>query len=251
MLTGALKLGRDRVISLCGAGGKTTLMFSLAREFAAAGEKVLITTTTKLAMAECQDRFPVFKAGSAGEILRRACFGPGAIVVHAGQSENSEKLIGFSRGVIDAVSAAGVFDRILIEADGSRRRPLKAPDAREPVFADTTDAVVIVAGLNGIGKVLCAETTFRAEIWSRLSGLKIGDIITPDSVARVIVHCDGAARRCPDGAKRVVFLNRADSPRALRHARQIMRVLPGLAGRHPVHTVAGYLLPAPGIVDPV
>jgi probable selenium-dependent hydroxylase accessory protein YqeC len=36
------------VISLVGAGGKTTLMFRMARELAAAGETVLTTTTTRI-----------------------------------------------------------------------------------------------------------------------------------------------------------------------------------------------------------
>nr|MCU0558552.1 hypothetical protein [Desulfobacterales bacterium] len=36
------------VISLVGAGGKTTLMFRMARELAAAEETVLTTTTTRI-----------------------------------------------------------------------------------------------------------------------------------------------------------------------------------------------------------
>ena len=36
------------VVSLVGSGGKTTLMFHLAREFASAGDSVLTTTTTKI-----------------------------------------------------------------------------------------------------------------------------------------------------------------------------------------------------------
>ena len=36
------------VISLVGAGGKTTLMFRLARELADTGERVLTTTTTRI-----------------------------------------------------------------------------------------------------------------------------------------------------------------------------------------------------------
>ena len=47
-LIDALELVSARLISLVGAGGKTNLMFGLAREFAAAGERVLVTTTTKI-----------------------------------------------------------------------------------------------------------------------------------------------------------------------------------------------------------
>lgn len=247
MLTSALKLGDARVISVCGAGGKTSLIFALASEFAGAGEKVLITTTTKLGKQECQDRFPVIMAASATDILERAPFEADVMIACSGESENGEKLIGYAPDVIDAVFRAGVFERILVEADGSQRKPLKAPNSREPVFSETSDSVVIVAGLNGIGQVLCEETTFRAKIWSGLTGLKAGELITPDSVARMIAHRDGLARGCPQGVKRVVFLNRADSPETLRHAREIMQILPGLAGDRPIHAVAGWLRPAVGI----
>ena len=71
MLTGALGLERARLVSLCGAGGKTTLMFALAREWVGAGERVLITTTTKIARDEAagpwelrqqEGAYPLFRA---------------------------------------------------------------------------------------------------------------------------------------------------------------------------------------------
>src|SRR4030067_2624843 len=47
-LKGALGLREREVISLVGAGGKTTLMFRLARELVLDGKKVVTTTTTKI-----------------------------------------------------------------------------------------------------------------------------------------------------------------------------------------------------------
>jgi len=48
LLTDSLGLQEREVISLVGAGGKTTLMFRLARELLLAGRKVVTTTTTKI-----------------------------------------------------------------------------------------------------------------------------------------------------------------------------------------------------------
>ncbi len=45
-----LKLKSQGVISIIGAGGKTSLMFSLAKELSKSGKKVLTTTTTKIFM---------------------------------------------------------------------------------------------------------------------------------------------------------------------------------------------------------
>ncbi|MCA1795623.1 MAG: hypothetical protein LC660_17455, partial [Desulfobacteraceae bacterium] len=44
----SLDLPETGVISLIGAGGKTSLMFCLARELARSGRKVLSTTTTNV-----------------------------------------------------------------------------------------------------------------------------------------------------------------------------------------------------------
>ena len=54
-LVEALALKGARVVSLTGSGGKTTLMFAIASEFLATGERVLLTTTTKIARQEAFD----------------------------------------------------------------------------------------------------------------------------------------------------------------------------------------------------
>ncbi len=44
----ALGIKPGEVISLVGGGGKTTLMFALARELASSGKTVITTATTKI-----------------------------------------------------------------------------------------------------------------------------------------------------------------------------------------------------------
>ena len=48
----AFNIENNEVISLVGSGGKTTLMFTIARELSLAGNKVITTTTTKIASHE-------------------------------------------------------------------------------------------------------------------------------------------------------------------------------------------------------
>lgn len=258
MLVQGLKLSRNRMICVCGAGGKTSLILALAGEFAAAGERVLITTTTKLARDEGRGRYRAAKATSVAEILDlapAAAAGGDAIIAYSGSSETGEKLIGFSPDVIDAVFRAGVFDRILVEADGSRRKPLKAPNSHEPVFCGSCDGVVIVAGMNGIGRALSDENLFRADIWAGLTGLKPGDCITQESVATMIAHPDGSARGCPENVPIAVFLNQAETSQTSGYARDILRILSNRTDGRRFHVVAGRLQPAPviatGCVEPV
>jgi probable selenium-dependent hydroxylase accessory protein YqeC len=256
MLTGALGLESARLIALCGSGGKTTLMFSLAREFIAAGERVLVTTTTKIAREEA-DGWSSVAAHTAEDVIRGAaeCLaesGPkraGAVVAYSRVGQDGHRLAGFAPELVDKIARAGAFDRILVEADGSARKPLKAPAAHEPVFPSAADAVVIVAGLNGLGVPLSDETVFRAEIWSRLSGLPLGSPVTAESLALCVAHTDGLARGCSATARKVLFLNRADSAERRMSAMQVTAILAAGAGFGIDRVVSGWLLPVPVVAD--
>jgi molybdenum cofactor cytidylyltransferase len=101
---------------------------------------------------------------------------------------------------------------LLIEADGSRGKPLKAWAEHEPPIPSFVDLVVQVVGLSGVGKPLTAEYVHRAEIFSRLSGLDLEQMTTPESLVQVLSHREGAARKFPPQARKIVLLNQADTP---------------------------------------
>jgi molybdenum cofactor cytidylyltransferase len=101
---------------------------------------------------------------------------------------------------------------LLIEADGSRQKPLKAPAAHEPVIPEFVDTVVVVAGMSGIGMTLTDASVHRPEIYARLSGLAAGQTITSEAVLRVLSHPEGGLKGIPTGARKVVLLNQADTP---------------------------------------
>lgn len=258
MLIEAFGLQGARVISLCGAGGKTTLMFSLAREFVAAGERVLITTTTKIARDEA-GAWPSLAAASAAEVIDGAqgllpetgTGRQGAVIAYSRARDNVHRLTGFTPQLVDELAAAGHFDRVLVEADGSARKPLKAPAAHEPVIPSATDALIVVAGLQGLGLPLREENLFRAGIWSRLSGLAPGAPVSAESLARCVAHADGLTRGCPAGARRVLFLNQADTPARREQAERVAECLSASPGNTVDAVVIGRLLPGPWIAEPL
>lgn len=227
MLIEAFGLERARLVALCGAGGKTTLMFALAREMAAAGERVLVTTTTKIGSTEGEPPWP-----------------PGISISHGGRSADGRKLIGHLPEYIDQLKQAGQFDRLLVEADGSRKRPLKAPAAHEPVIPSTTDAVIAVAGLSGLGLPLSEETVFRSGIWAALSSAVIGSPVSVESIARVALHKAGLAKGCPETARATLFLNQAHTPEARAAAVAIGRLVAAASFNPFDDVVSGCLRPS-------
>jgi probable selenium-dependent hydroxylase accessory protein YqeC len=256
MLVQALGLEQARLIALCGAGGKTTLMFALAREFVAAGERVLVTTTTKIARDEAEGWLS-FAATSAEQVLDHARRllpqggreRAGVVIAYSAVGADGHRLAGFAPEFVDALSQAGLFDRILVEADGSARKPLKAPAAHEPVVPSATQALIIVAGLAGLGLPLSEDTLFRANIWSRLSGLALGAPVSAESLARSVIHPDGLARGCPANARTILFLNQADTPERRAEAKQVAAFLAMAPTNTVERVVIGCLLPQPDIAE--
>jgi molybdenum cofactor cytidylyltransferase len=100
---------------------------------------------------------------------------------------------------------------LLIEADGSRGKPLKAWAEYEPPIPSFVELVVQVVGLTGLGKRLIEENIHRHEIFSNLSGLGIGESITSESLAHILGHAKGGLKNIPENARRVVLLNQADT----------------------------------------
>jgi len=230
MLIEALGLERARLIALCGAGGKTALMLALARELAAAGERVLVTTTTRMAAAEVEGPWPA-----------------GVSVSHAGLSPDGRKVQGHPPQHVDELRRAGRFDRLLVEADGSRRRPLKAPAAHEPVIPSLSEAVVVVAGMSGLGLPLGDEIVFRAELWAALSGTALGARIDAESFARVALHGAGLAKGSPRAARTVLFLNQADTAPARSAAAAIAQLVARARDGPFAGVVSGRLRPCPAL----
>lgn len=196
-LTSMLGIGDREVVSIVGAGGKSTLLLGLGAESVGAGRSVVITTTTKMAREQIPEGMPVVLADD------EALPGPGSAVFAVGHLDG-DKVLGVAPAVVDRWHEAGV-DHILVEADGARQRYLKAPRPGEPVIASSTTLVVVVAGLAALGRPI-AEVAHRPERVAELVGCAVGDPVSPEMVATVVSHPDGGLKEAPADARVVVAL---------------------------------------------
>ncbi|MBT8351495.1 MAG: putative selenium-dependent hydroxylase accessory protein YqeC [Deltaproteobacteria bacterium] len=225
----ALKLDTGGVVSFVGAGGKTSLMFSMARELSNAGESVLTTTTTKILMPSKYQSPHVILSDSVDEVLDKS---RDLLINNLHISATSKridpslgKLKGFDPKVIDKISKAGVFRWILVEADGANRKPLKAPASHEPVIPYSSSWLIGIVGLKCIGKSLNQKWVFRHKLYSQITGLKPEEPVTEDSVAVALMHKNGIMKNCPSHTNKVVFLNMADNERLIEPGRKIAHIL--------------------------
>ena len=247
-LVQAFGLETSHVISLCGAGGKTSLMAALVREFASnSGERILATTTTKMGSDEAEGPWRACQAADAADLLAKSDDDADPVLAYRDLDSARGRLLGFPTHVIDDLARSGRFTRILVEADGSRRKPLKAPTTHEPAFPVTTDAVVMVAGASGLGQPLDDENVFRADRWSLLTDTDLAQPVTAEALARIVVHADGLARNAPARAQRILFINQADTPDRVAAACRVLDCLASLSGRVPERAVVGRLQPEPQV----
>ncbi len=204
-----------QVVAFVGAGGKTTGMFQLAHDLP---PPVIVTATTHLAVSQASlaDRhLTPHEAHELDEITL------GQVTLVTGPAGPDDRLEPASDDISKALLAYARQYRLalLVEADGARQKPLKAPAAHEPAIPQSAGVVVVVAGLGGLGKPLSVETVHRVEQFSKLSGLETGSTITPEALARVLVHAEGGLKRIPAGARRVALINQADTPELQSEAR--------------------------------
>ena len=192
-LASALKI-EPGITAIIGSGGKSTLLRALGLELMRAGGRVLICTTTRM--------FPVAGVPWDGSSRRlgAAPWKPGALhtpgctcEVCAGLARGSICQAGVLDPETGKLSApaesldqlAQRFDYVLAEADGSKRLPLKAHAAWEPVIPAATANVVWVVGASGLGKPV-AEVVHRPEIFCERCGCEPTDAATPERVAMVL-----------------------------------------------------------------
>ncbi|MDR3555691.1 MAG: selenium cofactor biosynthesis protein YqeC [Syntrophobacteraceae bacterium] len=251
LLSDALHLRDGGVVSLVGAGGKTTLMFQLARELAAQGRSVLTTTTTRIFVPTPEQSPTLFLARDLPALrqkLEGRTRGGTHVTAAASVLDGSNKLAGYPPELIDALRQAGLFHWILVEADGSKRLPLKAPAEHEPVIARSSGLIVAVVGLEAVGKPLGDENVFRASLYSRLTGVALGSPVSAESVVCALLAPEGIFRGSPHPSRRVVFLNQADDP-VRRSAGQAIATSLLMRGRGEIdRVVVGSLRPEPQIV---
>ena len=168
-----------------GAGGKTTLIHRQAAQYRAAGKRVFVTTSTHM-FIEPDTVLSDDADTIIAELNRRG-------YVMAGIPEG-EKIRSLSPETYERVCAHA--DVVLIEADGSNRKPIKFPNSTEPVLYENVEEIVVVCGLQALGRPLM-EVAHRPELVKACLGAEDDTVITMAHIARLV--CEGYLR--PLGGK--------------------------------------------------
>lgn len=207
-----------RRIAFVGAGGKTSAIFQLARELT---HPVLVTSTTHFGVWQ----IPLADKHIVAEKPDNLAGIPTEGVTLLTGPIEGDRTTPLQSQVLNNLKELDL--PILIECDGSRNLPLKAPGEHEPPIPDFVDTVIVVAGLSGLGQSLDDSHVHRPHLFSALSGLEPGRPVTPESIVRVLMHPEGGLKNIPAGARRVCLLNQADTSKLQAIAQQMGESLLG------------------------
>lgn len=193
-LTSAFGIERD-IVSVVGAGGKTTLVFTIGDEVRRGGRKVIVTTTTK--MGSDQTGGLTVVPPDLDKVAGALAVSGACLVIAA---RDHRKATGVSPAWVDDAAAAGIAEVIVIEADGARRRKLKAPADHEPVIPQSSTLVIAVMAASAVGEVI-ADVAHRPDCVASIAGAAVTDRLTTGAAARVLTSDLGGRKSVPQHAR--------------------------------------------------
>ena len=201
------------VTALIGGGGKTTLMYTLAEELRRRGT-VLVTTSTHI---QRPGQYPVLTA--ADDAVVAAALAAHGVVCVAGETAEGK----LCAPALSFEVLAALADFVLVEADGSKRLPLKAHAPHEPVIPANARRTIYVVGADGFGHPI-RQVCHRPERYAALCGAAEDDIVTPAREAAIL--------RAEGYDTGWVYINKVETPEDWRNAEALSALLSGkvLAG---------------------
>jgi molybdenum cofactor cytidylyltransferase len=213
----ASALGLDTpsgLVSIVGGGGKSTLLFALGRELPG---RVVMTTTTRIFAAQMSHAPRVCTLAESSWRERLDGFEESLLVVGAVEGDRA---VGVPIELPGELLAHPRVDWVVVEADGSRMRPAKAPADHEPVIPAESTLLVPVAGIDALSAPI-VEAAHRPERVCEITGLAPDQALTAEALALLLTSPVGGLKAAPPAARVALLINKVESPEQRDAARQV------------------------------
>ena len=215
VLSDLLDLPPRPLISIVGAGGKTTTMYTLASELAQRGRRVITTTTTNIYFPKQDETDTLIVAAETPTLLKMvsAAWKQHHRVTVAGRAIGSGKVAGLQPDQPYELLMKSGAEVVIVEADGARHKMIKAPAEHEPVVPPQTNVALLMMNAEAINQPLNEEIAHRPERVAAVLSINQGDILTPALVARLMMSEQGGMKNIPQQAKVYVLVTHVTEER--------------------------------------
>lgn len=215
-----MRLEEPCLVAIVGAGGKTSTLRRIAESLSG---KVVISTTTHFGLDQVEYADKKLFLSSSDDVDEIIWGGEERIISITSSPIDGHRLSSLTSDQLSRLHERAINERfsILIEADGARMLPLKAPADHEPEIPGWVNLVVVAAGMSALGKPLNIDHVFRPELFGSIAGLRVDETITGEHLAIVLCDPRGGLKGIPAKAKRVLCLNQAENEK---NHPEIMRI---------------------------
>ncbi len=243
LLSNLIDLPEHPLISIVGAGGKTTTMYTLAAELAQRAMRVVTTTTTHLFLPDADETELLIVEAETERLLPliETAWQRYHRVTVASATAGTDKIAGLSIEQSHALLAGSGADAVIVEADGARHCMIKAPAEHEPPIPLHTSHTLIVMSAQAFNQPLNAEIAHRPERIAAVVGMHPGDILTPDRIARLMTSEYGGLKNIPPTSVNYLLITHVDATR-----RGVVMELCSLV-RHSLRIAGVLYSPEPGV----
>lgn len=215
-LSKELALGKKEIISIVGAGGKTTMLFKFAKELAKE-HRVLVTTTTKI-FAPDKEQYD-FLCTDKNEFEKYENENKNGIYVFGLGINKDNKIIGLSESEIEILEP--YFDYIIIEADGSKQKPLKGWNETEPIIYSKTTKNIGILDIRSIGTKINEENIHRSELFCKIAKAKINENVSLENIENIIIDPNGLFKNSK--GEKILYINKVENSQTILLAKQLVR----------------------------
>ncbi len=203
-----------KFISVVGGGGKSHLIKWLAAIYKTFGFKVCVTTTTKTYLPDNGEFETIIELDDFKKLTDTNTQSGTVTFLYQQRITTAEcepdKAKGFSLEELKQIEHFGIFDVYIVEADGAKHLPIKAPAGHEPCICDLADLVISVTGAEAIFSIAEPSQIHRWEQFSQLTSCISENEINESVVKNLIEAPEGMFKNSPVNANRLWIINKMD-----------------------------------------
>jgi len=203
---------KRELISITGAGGKTSLALVLGY-LLSRDRRVVLTTTTHIGCGE----LPASMDHISGNLKEVFCRleriqkdGSFFAVVTSGRERG--KFTGFTSNEINSIFMSDLCDLMIVEADGAKGFPVKGYADYEPVIPEQTTSQIVVVGAEIFFNPLDNRTVFRLPLLLSALNLQEGSRPSPSNIALILESSKVFLKFSSNNkdVKRILLVNKTD-----------------------------------------